>query len=80
MKLPRDISGRELAQALARLGYQVEHQTGSHMRLRVVRAQEHHLSIPVHTSLKVGTLNAILKLAGAQVGLARDELLKQLFP
>ena len=35
MKLPRDLSGDELAKALARLGYIVDRQTGSHIRLSV---------------------------------------------
>ena len=33
MKLPRDISGADLARALTSLGYAVTRQTGSHMRL-----------------------------------------------
>ena len=33
MKLPRDISGVELAKALERLGYRITRQTGSHLRL-----------------------------------------------
>ncbi len=33
MKLPRDISGIELAKALARVGYVTTRQTGSHVRL-----------------------------------------------
>ena len=31
MKLPRDVSGRELAKAVGILGYQVTRQTGSHV-------------------------------------------------
>ena len=31
MKLPRDLSGHELAKVLERFGYEVEHQTGSHL-------------------------------------------------
>ena len=33
MKLPRDLSGTELARVLQVLGYKVTRQTGSHMRL-----------------------------------------------
>lgn len=32
MKLPRDLSGQDLVKALRRLGYEVSHQTGSHIR------------------------------------------------
>ena len=33
MKLPRDITGNDLAKALDTLGYRVTRQTGSHIRL-----------------------------------------------
>jgi predicted RNA binding protein YcfA (HicA-like mRNA interferase family) len=33
VKLPRNLSGDDLAKALAKLGYGVTRQTGSHMRL-----------------------------------------------
>jgi predicted RNA binding protein YcfA (HicA-like mRNA interferase family) len=33
MKLPRDITGAELAKALVNLGYHTTRQTGSHIRL-----------------------------------------------
>jgi predicted RNA binding protein YcfA (HicA-like mRNA interferase family) len=33
MKLPRDITGIELAKRLEILGYQITRQTGSHLRL-----------------------------------------------
>lgn len=48
MKLPRDLSSEELVKALARLGYVVDHQTGSHIRLTTQRNGEHHLTIPAH--------------------------------
>ncbi len=33
MRLPRDLSGSDLAQALRKLGYSITRQTGSHLRL-----------------------------------------------
>ena len=33
MRLPRDLSGQELARALRRLGYEVTRQRGSHIRV-----------------------------------------------
>lgn len=45
MKLPRDLSSDELVKALARLGYVVDHQTGSHIRLTTQRDGEHHVTI-----------------------------------
>lgn len=62
MKLPRDVSGQDLVKALRRFGYEVSHQTGSHIRLTTQEQGEHHITIPAHNPLKVGTLNAILKM------------------
>ncbi|BDA66643.1 hypothetical protein SYNPCC7002_F0012 [Rivularia sp. IAM M-261] len=80
MKLPRDLSGRELANALSRLGYQVSHQTGSHIRLTTQKNGEHHVTVPAHDPLKIGTLNAILRDVASHSGLTRDELIQLLFP
>lgn len=79
MKLPRDLSGQDLVKALKKLGYEVSHQTGSHIRLTTQQQGEHHMTIPAHNPLKVGTLNAILRDIGNHFKLNRDELLNQLF-
>jgi predicted RNA binding protein YcfA (HicA-like mRNA interferase family) len=79
LKLPRDLSGRELVKALARLGYEVSHQTGSHIRLTTLRNGEHHVTVPAHDPIKIGTLNAILRDVADHAGLMREELLELLF-
>ena len=79
MKLPRDLSGRELVQALTRLNYQVTHQTGSHIRLTTERNGEHHATIPNHDALRIGTLSAILRDIAQHHTLSRDDLLSKLF-
>ena len=56
MRLPRDLSGRDLAQALRRYGYTVTRESGSHMRLTAQQGGEHHVTIPDHASLRIGTL------------------------
>ena len=65
MRLPRDISGRQLAQALRTLGYTVTRMSGSHMRITTLLDGEHHETIPDHDPLKTGTLAAILKSVAA---------------
>ncbi len=60
MRLPRDISGDDLANRLKQLGYQMTRQTGSHMRLTTQEGGEHHITIPWHDPLRIGTLAAIL--------------------
>lgn len=79
MKLPRDLSGEELVKVLARLGYEVSHQTGSHIRLTTQPNGEHHITVPAHNPIKVGTLNAILRDVATHAGITREELLAQLF-
>ncbi len=79
MKIPRDLSGKELAQALKSLGYQVTRQTGSHLRLTTREQGEHHLTIPQHHPLRVGTLAAILADVAEHFKLSREELIKRLF-
>ena len=60
MKLPRDVSGDQLAHAPRHLGYGVSRQTGSHLRLTTQRCGEHHVTIPRHGAPRVGTLAGIL--------------------
>jgi predicted RNA binding protein YcfA (HicA-like mRNA interferase family) len=79
MMLPRDLSAGELVLALARLGYQRTRTKGSHMRLTTQRGGQHHITVPDHNPLRVGTLAAILRDVAAHHGLSRDELLKLLF-
>jgi len=80
MKLPRDITGGELARALVELGYLITRQTGSHIRLTTSQNGEHHISIPAHNPLKIGTLAAILYDIESHHKLTRNDLLKRLFP
>lgn len=79
MKLPRDVSGAQLVKSLARLGYRVSRQTGSHIRLTCDQPSQHHLTIPNHDELRIGTLAAILTDVAAHHGLARDVLIEKLF-
>ena len=79
MRLPRDVSGDDLAKALAELGYRVTRQTGSHLRLTTAEHGEHHITIPRHESLRVGTLAAVLGDVASHVGLTREALVERLF-
>ena len=79
MRLSREVSGADLAKRLEGLGYRVTRQTGSHLRLTRTDPPEHHLTIPNHESLRVGTLAAILQAVAARTGLSRDALVTRLF-
>ena len=80
MKLPRDVSGAQLVKVLGVLGYRVSRQAGSHVRLTCELPHQHHLTIPNHDSLRIGTLAAILNDVASHHGLSREGLLKKLFP
>jgi predicted RNA binding protein YcfA (HicA-like mRNA interferase family) len=79
MKLPRDIAGNDLAKSLAKLGYHITRQTGSHIRLSTNENGEHHITVPAHNPLKIGTLVAILSDIEAHHKLTRENLLEYLF-
>lgn len=79
MRLPRDLTGRQLATALSSLGYAIDRQTGSHIRLTTLRGGEHHVTVPDHSPLRPGTLSAILRDVGSHAKLPREELLQLLF-
>ena len=79
MRLPRDLSGEDLARSLSALGYEVTRQTGSHMRLTTKEHGEHHITIPRHDALRVGTVAAILADVGDHLGLTREALVERLF-
>jgi predicted RNA binding protein YcfA (HicA-like mRNA interferase family) len=79
LRLPRDVSGDDLAKALADLGYRVTRQTGSHLRLTTLEGGEHHLTIPRHSALRVGTLAGLLGDVAQHFTLSREELIERLF-
>ena len=79
MRIPRDLTGKELINALSELGYEVTRQSGSHIRLTTSRNGTHHVTIPDHRPIKVGTLASILADIATHHQVTRDELLSQLF-
>jgi predicted RNA binding protein YcfA (HicA-like mRNA interferase family) len=79
MKLPRNLSGEQLAAALTKFGYTKTHQTGSHIRLTTTLKGEHHITIPNHSPVKVGTLKSILRELAEYLQIARDELITEIF-
>lgn len=80
MKLPRDVGGEELANLLGKYGYKVTRQTGSHLRLTsTMKDAEHHLTIPRHKPLRVGTLSGIINEVTSYLELDRQVLVKELF-
>ena len=80
MRLPRDLSGHELAKLLRCHGYEQTRQVGSHLRLTSsIRGSQHHITIPAHKILKVGTLGGILAEVATYLKVSRAELEQSLF-
>jgi len=70
-KLPV-VSGKELCKILSRTGYQIDHQTGSHIILRNKDLPNRRLTIPNHKEIAKGTFRAIIR----QAGLTLEEFLE----
>ncbi len=79
MKIPRNISGKEIIKALKVFGYEVIRQNGSHIMVTSKRNGEHHLVIPNHNPIKVGTLNGIISQVAQHFQITKEEVLTQLF-
>jgi predicted RNA binding protein YcfA (HicA-like mRNA interferase family) len=55
-------SGADAVKAFRHLGYEVDHQTGSHIILR--HPSQRRLTVPNHRELAKGTLRALIREAG----------------
>lgn len=72
-KLPA-VSGREAVRAFRRMGYHVDHQTGSHIILRHESAPYRRLTVPNHRELAKGTLRSLVRQAGLTIEQFRELL------
>jgi len=68
-KLPV-VSGQDLVKALAKIGYEFDHQRGSHIVLRQTFEPFRRVTIPNHREIAKGTLRKIIR----EVGLSVDDL------
>lgn len=79
MKLPRDLSGRELIAALCRgWEYVKVNQVGDHVVSQTQTPFPHRIAIPDHKTLRVGTLNSILRSVSRHKGVDRQAILDSL--
>lgn len=79
MKIPRNIDAQQLIKALQKFGYAPGRQTGSHIRLTSLQNGQHHITIPDHDPLRIGTLNAILTDVAQHLGISKQEVVEKLF-
>jgi len=79
MKVPRDLSGAQLIKVLCRdWNYRTVHQVGSHVVLETETPSHQRLSVPNHTPLRIGTLNAIVRAVANLKGVDRQVVLETL--
>jgi predicted RNA binding protein YcfA (HicA-like mRNA interferase family) len=76
MKLPRNVSAQDLIKGSKKLGYEVTRQTGSHIRLSTEQNGQHHITIPNHNPLKIGTLSAILTDIATHFGISKEKVIE----
>jgi len=76
MRIPRNLSGQTVAQVLVKsLEYRVIHQRGSHIVLETDEPAHQRIAIPDHRSLRIGTLNAVIRAVAAHKHVSKDEIL-----
>ena len=79
-RIPRDISGKELAKLRRKYDYKIERRGGSHIRLvSHSKGFEHKIIIPDHESIKIGTLNNILNDLADYLKMTKEKLIEELF-
>jgi len=80
MKLPGDLSSGKLIKILSKNGYEVTLQKGSHIRLtRMENNNSHHITIPNHDPIKIGTLNNIIKDLSDNLKMSKEDILRLYF-
>jgi predicted RNA binding protein YcfA (HicA-like mRNA interferase family) len=79
MKIPRDLSGQDLIKYFKPYGYIVTRQSGSHLRLTTTQNGQHHITIPNHDPLKIGTLSAIIADIAEHFAKTKDQFLQEIF-
>jgi predicted RNA binding protein YcfA (HicA-like mRNA interferase family) len=79
MKLPRDISASELIKLLKIFGYSVVRQSGSHIRLTTFQNGQHHITVPNHDSINLGTLSSIIGDVAEHFKKSKQEIAASIF-
>ena len=76
MKIPRDLSGREIVKVLCKKwDYRQVHQEGSHIILQTDTPSHQRIPVPDHNPVRIGTLNSILRLVATHKGVDKQEVL-----
>ena len=79
MRSPRGLSASQFIKLLKIYGYEIASQKGSHIKVTTNKGGEHHLAIPNHDPLKIGTLNAISRQVAEHFGKSKQDVFNELF-
>ena len=79
MKLPRGLSGEDLAYCVGTATRSVVRRAAIIRLTSSYKGETHHITIPRHGSLKVGTVSAILSDVATYLGIERDDIIHTLF-
>ena len=74
-----DTSAGDLIKLLKHFGYTVTRQSGSHIRLTTEKNGQHHITIPNHNPIKLGTLSAIIADVATHFNKTKEEILSEIF-
>lgn len=62
MPKPKQFSGKEVVKIFEAHGFEVKRVAGSHVRMTLLQnGSSFHITIPLHDSLKKGTMHGIIK-------------------
>ncbi len=79
-RIPRDLSAADIIKLLNKnYGYIKTRQSGSHIRLTTILKGEHHITIPNHSPVKLGTLSSILNDIAFHLRKTKEEIANELF-
>ena len=78
MKLPRNVTGHDFVKGLQRVGYVVTRQKGDHVYMTTQQNGEHHVAVPLHNPIKVGTPAAMLGAVAAHLRKEREAHLREM--
>jgi len=77
LKSPRKVNAKNLIKFLSLHNYEVSRQKGSHIRLSK-KDGSHHITIPNHDPIKIGTLHSILNDISSNLNIDKEKLLEML--
>ena len=79
-RIPRDLDYKKLIKRLEKIGYSIDRQVGSHIRLSTIYLnKKHSITIPAHSPIKIGTLNHILNDVADFYSISKNELINKIF-